>query len=145
MCVSTVDELAKGEFQETIDDTSVDKKKVKTLVFVTGKFYYDILAERENNGRYDVALVRIEQLFPLPTEQLKEIIASYPNVDDYVWAQEEPKNMGAYSFMLMNFDLVKWRLASLKAYAAPAAGSHTRDRRRHADAIRMVFDKNLFR
>ena len=145
LCVSTVDELAKGQFQETIDDNSVDKKKVKTVVFVTGKFYYDILAERENLGRNDVALVRIEQLFPLPTEQLKEIIASYPNADDYVWAQEEPKNMGAYSFMLMNFDLVPWRLASLKAYAAPAAGSHTRDRRRHADAIRMVFDKNLFR
>ncbi|NMH24026.1 2-oxoglutarate dehydrogenase E1 component [Flavobacterium solisilvae] len=145
LCVSTVDELAKGQFQETIDDNSVDKKKVKTVVFVTGKFYYDILAERENLGRNDVALVRIEQLFPLPTEQLKEIIASYPNADDFVWAQEEPKNMGAYSFMLMNFDLVPWRLASLKAYAAPAAGSHTRDRRRHADAIRMVFDKNLFR
>jgi len=145
LCVSTVDELAKGQFQETIDDNSVDKKKVKTVVFCTGKFYYDILAERENLGRNDVALVRIEQLFPLPTEQLKEIIASYPNADDFVWAQEEPKNMGAYSFMLMNFDLVKWRLASLKAYAAPAAGSHTRDRRRHADAIRMVFDKNLFR
>ena len=144
LCVSTVDELAKGQFQETIDDNSVDKKKVKTVVFCTGKFYYDILAERENLGRNDVALVRIEQLFPLPTEQLKEIIASYPNADDFVWAQEEPKNMGAYSFMLMNFDLVKWRLASLKAYAAPAAGSHTRDRRRHADAIRMVFDKNLF-
>ncbi|HOD09744.1 MAG TPA: 2-oxoglutarate dehydrogenase E1 component, partial [Flavobacterium sp.] len=145
LCVSSVDELAKGQFQETIDDNSVDKKKVKTVVFCTGKFYYDILAERENLGRNDVALVRIEQLFPLPTEQLKEIIASYPNADDFVWAQEEPKNMGAYSFMLMNFDLVKWRLASLKAYAAPAAGSHTRDRRRHADARKMVFDKNLFR
>ena len=145
LCVSTVDELANGQFQETIDDNSVDKKKVKTVVLVTGKFYYDILAERENLGRNDVALVRIEQLFPLPTEQLKEIIAGYPNADDFVWAQEEPKNMGAYSFMLMNFDLVKWRLASLKAYAAPAAGSHTRDRRRHADAIKMVFDKNLYR
>ena len=145
LCVSKVDDLVKGQFQETIDDTSVDKSKVKTLVFCTGKFYYDILAERENLGRNDVALVRIEQLFPLPVDQLKDIIASYPNADDYVWAQEEPKNMGAYSFMLMNFDLVKWRLASLKAYAAPAAGSHTRDRRRHADAIRMVFDKNLFR
>ena len=145
LCVSTQEELANGQFQETIDDNSVDKKKVKTLVFVTGKFYYDILAEREINGRNDVALVRIEQLFPLPVDQLKAIIESYPNADDYVWAQEEPKNMGAYSFMLMNFDLVKWRLASLKAYSAPAAGSHTRDRRRHADAIRMVFDKNLFR
>jgi 2-oxoglutarate dehydrogenase E1 component len=145
LCVSTQDELANGEFQETIDDNQVDKKKVKSLVFCTGKFYYDLLAEREKSGRNDVALVRIEQLFPLPVEQLKEIIAKYPNADDYVWAQEEPKNMGAYSFMLMNFDLVKWRLASLKAYSAPAAGSSTRDRRRHADAIRMVFDKDLFR
>jgi len=145
LCVSTKEELYNGSFKETIDDNSVDKKKVKTLVFCNGKFYYDILAEREKLERKDVALVRIEQLFPLPVEQLKEIIASYPNADDYVWAQEEPKNMGAYSFMLMNFNLVPWRLASLKAYAAPAAGSHTRDRRRHADAIRMVFDKNLFR
>jgi len=144
-CVSTVEEIASGSFQESIDDNTVDKKKVKTLVFVTGKFYYDIVAERENNGRNDVAVVRIEQLFPFPVEQIKEIIAQYPNADDYVWAQEEPKNMGAYSFMLMNFDLVKWRLASLKAYSAPASGSYTRAKRRHADAIRMVFDKNLFR
>ncbi|BDB52444.1 2-oxoglutarate dehydrogenase E1 component [Flavobacterium ammonificans] len=145
LCISTQEELANGSFQETIDDNSVDKSKVKTVVFCTGKFYYDILAEREKLERNDVALVRIEQLFPLPTEQLKAIIASYPNADDYVWAQEEPKNMGAYSYMLVNFDLVPWRLASLKNYAAPASGSHTRDRRRHADAIRMVFDKNLFR
>ena len=144
-CVSTQDELVNGSFQETIDDSTVNKTDVKSLVFCTGKFYYDITAERENNGRKDVAVVRIEQLFPLPVEQLKAIIAQYPNVDDYVWAQEEPKNMGAYSYMLMNFDLVKWRLASLKAYSAPAAGSYTRAKRRHADAIKMVFDKNLFR
>ena len=144
-CVSTVEELASGSFQETIDDATVNKKEVKTVVFCTGKFYYDITAERENNGRKDVAVVRIEQLFPLPVEQLKAIIAQYPNADDYVWAQEEPKNMGAYSYMLMNFDLVKWRLASLKAYAAPAAGSYTRAKRRHADALKMVFDKDLFR
>ena len=144
-CVSTQDELVNGSFQETIDDSTVNKTDVKSLVFCTGKFYYDITAERENNGRKDVAVVRIEQLFPLPVKQLKAIIAQYPNVDDYVWAQEEPKNMGAYSYMLMNFDLVKWRLASLKAYSAPAAGSYTRAKRRHADAIKMVFDKNLFR
>ena len=142
--VSSVEEFANGSFQETIDDATADKNLVKSLVFCTGKFYYDLHAERENLKRNDVAIVRIEQLFPLPTEQLKSIIASYPNADDYVWAQEEPKNMGAYSFMLMNFNLVKWRLASLKAYAAPAAGSYTRAKRRHADAIRMVFDKNLF-
>lgn len=143
--VSSIDEFVTGSFQETFDDETVNKEEVKSLVFCTGKFYYDIVAERDNNGRKDVAVVRIEQLFPLPVEQLKAIIAKYPNADDYVWAQEEPKNMGAYSYMLMNFDFIKWRLASLKAYAAPAAGSYTRAKRRHADAIRMVFDKNLFR
>ncbi|WP_074724068.1 2-oxoglutarate dehydrogenase E1 component [Flavobacterium frigoris] len=143
-CVSTIEELENGSFQETIDDDAVNKAEVKTLVFCTGKFYYDITAEREKNGRNDAAVVRIEQLFPLPVEQLKAIIALYPNADDYVWAQEEPKNMGAYSFMLMNFNLVKWRLASLKAYSASAAGSSTRAKRRQADAIRMVFDKDLF-
>jgi 2-oxoglutarate dehydrogenase E1 component len=143
--VSPIEDFEKGCFQETIDDETENKKDVKTLVFCTGKFYYDITAERENNGRNDVAVVRIEQLFPLPVAQLKEIIAKYPNADDYVWAQEEPRNMGAYSFMLMNFDLVKWRLASLRAYAAPASGSYTRAKRRHADAIKMVFDKDLFR
>ena len=143
--VSSIDEFENGSFQETFDDETVNKDEVRSLVFCTGKFYYDITAEREINGRNDVAVVRIEQLFPLPVEQLKAIIAKYPNADDYVWAQEEPKNMGAYGYMLMNFDMVKWRLASLKAYAAPAAGSYTRAKRRHSDAIRMVFDKNLFR
>ncbi|RZJ35617.1 MAG: 2-oxoglutarate dehydrogenase E1 component [Flavobacterium sp.] len=144
LVVSSVEEFANGEFREVLDDESVDKQAVKSLVFCTGKFYYDLLAERENNKRNDVALVRIEQLFPLPVDQLKEIIAAYPNADDYVWAQEEPKNMGAYSFMLMHFTEVKLRLASLKAYSAPAAGSYARSKKRHASAIAMVFDKNLF-
>ncbi|MFY7811323.1 MAG: 2-oxoglutarate dehydrogenase E1 component, partial [Flavobacterium sp.] len=101
LCVSTVDDLVNGSFQEVIDDPKVkNKKDIKTLVFCTGKFYYDIETEREKLERNDVALVRIEQLFPLPVAQLKEIIAQYPNADDYVWAQEEPKNMGAYSYML---------------------------------------------
>lgn len=146
LVISSREELANGRFQEVIDDPNVkEKTKIKTLVFTSGKFYFSIIAERENLGREDVAVVRLEQLFPLPSEQIKSLIDSYPNADDYVWAQEEPKNMGAYAFMLMNFDAVPWRLASLKAYAAPASGSHTRDRRRHHDAVRMVFDKTLFR
>ncbi|MDK2771882.1 MAG: 2-oxoglutarate dehydrogenase E1 component [Flavobacterium sp.] len=145
LAVSTKEELANGQFQEVIDDPNVtNKKAVKTLVFCTGKFYYDIIAKREELGRNDVAVVRLEQLFPLATEQIKAIIESYPNAKDYVWAQEEPKNMGAYSYMLMNFDLVKLRLASPKAYSAPAAGSYERSKKRHANAIAMVFDKDLF-
>lgn len=143
--VSSMDDLANGQFQEVIDDPKVaDKKAIKSLVFCTGKVYFDIIAEREALGRNDIAVVRLEQLFPLAVDQIKEIIASYPNVDDYVWAQEEPKNMGAYSYMLMNFDLVKLRLASPKAYSAPAAGSYERSKKRQKNAIAMVFDKTLF-
>ncbi|KOS07393.1 2-oxoglutarate dehydrogenase [Flavobacterium akiainvivens] len=142
--VSTVDELANGSFQEVLDDPIADPKKVKTLVFCTGKFYYDLVAERENLKRDDVAFVRLEQLFPLPIEQIKAVLAKYTNADDFVWAQEEPRNMGAYSYMLMNFTEVKLRVASLKAYSAPAAGSSSRAKKRHAAAIAMVFDKNLF-
>ena len=143
--VSSMDDLANGQFQEVIDDPKVaDKKAIKSLVFCTGKVYFDIIAEREVLGRNDVAVVRLEQLFPLAVDQIKEIIASYPNVDDYIWAQEEPKNMGAYSYMLMNFDVVKLRLASPKAYSAPAAGSYERSKKRQKNAIAMVFDKTLF-
>ena len=143
--VSKIEDLTNGQFQEILDDPNVaDKKAIKTLVFCTGKVYYDIIAKREELERNDVAVIRLEQIFPLATEQIKEIIASYPNVDDYVWAQEEPKNMGAYGFMLMNFDLVKLRLASPKAYSAPAAGSYERSKKRQKNAIAMVFDKTLF-
>lgn len=140
--VSSADELAYGHFQEVINDVKADPSKVKTLVFCSGRFYYDLYAEREKLGRDDVALIRIEQLFPLPVEQIKSIISQYANADDFVWAQEEPKNMGAYGYMLMFFDFVKWRLASNTVYSAPASGSHTRDRKRHAEAIAMVFDRN---
>ncbi len=138
--VSTKEDLVNGSFQEVLDDTSVDKNKITSLVFCTGKFYYDLLEKRTELQREDVALVRIEQLFPLPQNKLEEIIASYPNVVDYVWAQEEPKNMGAWGYMLMNFEQVKLRLASRKAYSAPAAGSSTRSKARHAKVIESVFE-----
>jgi 2-oxoglutarate dehydrogenase E1 component len=140
LAVSSKETLVNGRFQELIDDSVVDKNKVQSLVFCTGKFYYDLFREREALGRDDVALVRIEQLFPLPIAQLEAIIASYPKVSDYVWAQEEPKNMGAWGFMLMNFDLVKLRLASRKTYSAPAAGSATRSKARHKKVIASVFN-----
>ncbi len=138
--VSTREELAKGKFQEVIDDAEVDKKKVTSLVFCTGKFYYDLLARREENKRNDVALVRIEQLFPLPQHELEKVIKSYPNVTDYVWAQEEPKNMGAWGYMLMNFDQVKLRVASRRVYSSPAAGSSARSKARHKEVIDSVFE-----
>ncbi|WP_324023889.1 2-oxoglutarate dehydrogenase E1 component [Maribacter sp. BPC-D8] len=140
--VSKVSDLTNGGFQEVIDDEAADPKKVKSLVFCTGKFYYDLLAVQEENKREDVALVRVEQLFPVPEEKMKAAIAKYKNADDIVWAQEEPRNMGAWSHMLMHFsETQKFRVASRRFYAAPAAGSSVRSKARHQQVIDYVFDK----
>ncbi|GAA3601336.1 2-oxoglutarate dehydrogenase E1 component [Flavivirga amylovorans] len=137
--VSSINELATGKFEEVIDDT-IASKNVKKLVFCTGKFYYDLLAERELLKREDVALVRIEQLFPLHLENIQGIIDKYPNVENYVWAQEEPKNMGAWSFMAQRMDLVKLEVASRPYSSVPAPGSSTRDKRRQRSVIDAVFN-----
>jgi 2-oxoglutarate dehydrogenase E1 component len=137
--VSSIENLATGEFQEVIDDI-LDPNRVKKLVFCMGKFYYDLLAEREALQREDVALVRIEQLFPLHLEKLQQIIDRYPNIEEYIWAQEEPKNMGAWSFMLERIESVKLKVRSRKYYAVPAAGSSTRFKKRHKAVIDSVFD-----
>ena len=136
--VNTIEELATGEFQEVIDDT-LNPKNVKKLVFCMGKFYYDLLEEREKLERDDVALVRIEQLFPLHLEKIQKVIDRYPNVTEYIWAQEEPRNMGAWSFMLERMELVKLNVRSRKYYAVPAAGSSTRYKKRHKAVIDSVF------
>ncbi|MFT4576683.1 MAG: 2-oxoglutarate dehydrogenase E1 component [Polaribacter sp.] len=138
--VNTIEELANGTFQEVIDDAFVDKNKIKKVVFCMGKFYYDLLAERENNGREDIALVRIEQLFPLHEAQLETVLAGYPNAERFVWAQEEPKNMGAWSYMLERFPKLRLEVASRKYHAAPAAGSSARFKKRHQKVIAKVFD-----
>ncbi|MCB0373797.1 MAG: 2-oxoglutarate dehydrogenase E1 component [Muricauda sp.] len=141
--VSTKEEMANGGFQMVIDDAEANVAKVKTLVFCTGKFYYDLLEKREELERDDVALVRVEQLFPLPAKEMREIIKKYKNADDIVWAQEEPRNMGAWSHMLMHFDEARqFRVASRRFYGAPAAGSAVRSRRRHAQVLEYVFDKS---
>ncbi|MBT8184905.1 MAG: 2-oxoglutarate dehydrogenase E1 component, partial [Eudoraea sp.] len=134
--VSTVEEFAEGSFQDVIDDATAEVNKVRSVVFCTGKFYYDLLAVKEEQQREDVALVRIEQLFPLPSEEMKAVIAKYKKADDLVWAQEEPRNMGAWSHMMMHFsDAAKFRVASRRFYASPAAGSAVRSKMRHLQVI----------
>ena len=141
-CVSTVADFAEGSFQEVIDDAEARKDRVKTLVFCTGKFYYDLLAAREELQRDDVALVRLEQLFPVPSEQIREVLSKYKKADDIVWAQEEPRNMGAWSHLLMHFpDARQFRVASRRFYASPAAGTAVRSKLRHQQVIDYVFDK----
>ena len=116
--LSSVDEFTKGAFKPLIDDESVvELKKINTVVFVSGKFYYDLLDQKDRLGRDDVALVRVEQLFPLPVNLIRSIISKYSSAEDFVWAQEAPRNMGAYTHILMNLDDAKnFRVASRRTY-----------------------------
>jgi 2-oxoglutarate dehydrogenase E1 component len=141
LAVSSKSEFIKGGFQPVIQDTQADRKKVKTVVFCSGKFYYDLLKAREEKKRTDVALIRLEQLFPLPVKEIDSVIESYPNANDLVWAQEEPRNMGAWSFLLLQLPrATKFRPATRRYYGAPAAGSAVRFQRRHQHVIEYVFD-----
>ncbi|MGB7786490.1 MAG: 2-oxoglutarate dehydrogenase E1 component [Salinimicrobium sp.] len=141
--ISTKEDLANGTFQPLLDDPSAETDKVKSVVFCTGKFYYDLLDRKEENKREDVALVRLEQLFPLPSSQIREVIGKYKNADDIVWAQEEPRNMGAYGHLLLHLEEAKnFRVCSRKFYGSPAAGSSVRFKKRHERVIESVFDKD---
>jgi len=140
--VSKLNEFSKGNFNIIIDDFEVKELNVKTVVFCSGKFYYDLYKAREIKNRLDdVALVRIEQLFPLPEEEIRRVISKYKNANDIVWAQEEPRNMGAWNYLLLHLpEAQKMRAASRRMYGAPAAGSSTRFKKRHDEVIEYVFD-----
>ena len=141
--VSTIDEFTTGAFQPVILENEIPVKNTKTLVFCTGKFYYDLIDEREKQGRDDVAIIRLEQLFPLPKNEIENILADYAHVSDVVWAQEEPRNMGAWSHLLLHLPAAQqFRIASRRFYGTPAAGSATRFKRRHQQVLDYVFDRS---
>ena len=144
--ISKTIDLTSGEFLPVIDDRDKEKN-VKSLVFCSGKFYYDLLHYKRINNISNVALVRLEQLFPLPVKEIKKIIESY-TYNELVWAQEEPRNMGAWGHLLMHLDEAKkFRVASRRFYGSPASGSKARFDKRHKEVIEYVFDdtKNNFK
>ena len=140
--VSKVKDFTDGNFKMTIDDCYVDSKQAKKLVFCSGKFYYDLYRAREERKIKDVAFVRIEQLFPLPIDEIRSILKKYSQVNDIVWAQEEPKNMGVWSHLLLHLPEAKdFRSVSRRFYGSPAAGSSKRFNKRHNEVIDYVFDE----
>ncbi|HEY8330200.1 MAG TPA: 2-oxoglutarate dehydrogenase E1 component [Pseudomonas sp.] len=97
LAISTLEDLAQGSFQPVLPEIdSLDPKKVERLVLCSGKVYYDLLEKRRAEGREDTAIVRIEQLYPFPEEELAEVMAAYKNLKHVVWCQEEPMNQGAW-------------------------------------------------
>ncbi|WP_218698478.1 2-oxoglutarate dehydrogenase E1 component [Acinetobacter harbinensis] len=132
LATSTLEELATGTFQTVIDEVDqINKADVTRLVLCGGKVYYDLLEKRRAEELNNTAVVRIEQLYPYPEQRIAEVLASYPNVKEIVWAQEEPKNQGAWLFIAPRLyddvmkaaKQVRISYAGRPASAAPACGS----------------------
>jgi 2-oxoglutarate dehydrogenase E1 component len=121
-CKSTVKDLTEGKFEELIDDNYVTKTKVSKVLFCTGKIYYDLLKKQQEDKRKDVAIIRMEQLYPMPAKKVAAIKKKYPKAA-YTWVQEEPHNMGGWTHLLRWRDLFsEFDCISRKSSASPATG-----------------------
>ncbi|MWQ22086.1 2-oxoglutarate dehydrogenase E1 component [Glaesserella parasuis] len=124
LAVSTLDELINGEFKTVIGELdNLDPAQVKRVVLCSGKVYYDLLEERRQRVKTDVAIIRIEQLYPYPHEDVKKALMPYTHVTDYVWCQEEPLNQGVWYCSKHNFEASIPENATLKYAGRPASAS----------------------
>jgi len=141
--VSSLDAMAKGGFQKVIDDPRMGAAKavkaIDTVVLCSGKIYYDLLERLEKQPADNIAFVRVEQIHPLPEQELAEVVKRYGADANYIWVQEEPQNMGAWSFMLQHFTQVPLSVISRSISASPASGSPEVHTRRHAAILDEVF------
>jgi 2-oxoglutarate dehydrogenase E1 component len=122
LCVSPIEDFTKGQFQEVIDDPLAEPAKIKKVLFCSGKIYFDLLSKKTDEKISDTAIVRLEQLYPLPENQITDIIKKYKNAKKLVWVQEEPANAGALGHLLQNFKQADLEFISRDASATTATG-----------------------
>jgi 2-oxoglutarate dehydrogenase E1 component len=137
-CTSSLKELASGRFQEVIDDATANPKKVERVLLCSGKIYYDLLEKKEELNAEEVAIVRLEQLDPLPRTQIAKLQEKYGKAK-WVWVQEEPANMGAWAHLLRKLRQVDLELVSRPSSGAPATGSGQRHRAEQAKLLDQAF------
>ncbi|MGM0504329.1 MAG: 2-oxoglutarate dehydrogenase E1 component [Bacteroidota bacterium] len=123
-CISSLGELADSSFKEVIDDDNVIEKEVRRVIFCTGKIYYDLLEKKEEFDAKDIALIRVEQLYPWPEKEIHKIIQKYPNTRRWIWLQEEPENMGAWRYVKDKFKGIDIIPLARLASGSPAVGLH---------------------
>ena len=137
---SSLNEMSKGSFQEVIDDPTAKVANIDTVVFCSGKFYYEATEKAEELGANNMAFVRIEQLYPLPKPQIDAILAKYKNAKNILWAQEEPSNMGAWNYMAMELRELNLTGVCKRPSAAAAEGSHDLHKRRLERLFNELFE-----
>ena len=143
LCISKKNDLTTGSFKEVIDDSYVTKKDVKRVLICTGKVYYDLLREQQEKKAKDIAVIRLEQLYPLPIKELKRVLKSYSNRAEFYWVQEEPENMGQWSYLLSRHPeiFIEVGLISRPLSATPATGFAWAHEKEQADIVKKSFEK----
>lgn len=137
--VSPMEDLANGSFQPIIDDATANAANVDKLVLCSGKLYYELLAKKEELKAENVALVRLEQLYPIQQDKLNEIFTKYSKRKELIWAQEEPENMGAWAYILRNFRDTGIQVIAPVPSGTPAPGSNKMFERNQQGVINRVF------
>ena len=140
-CTSRIEDFSTGGFKEIIDDPDTDPAEVKRIVFCWGKIYYDLIKPKREWKARDIALVRIEQMFPFPHEHMREIIGKYPNAVLHIWVQEEPENMGAWRFLQNEVKYIDWVPVCRKPSASPATGLNRIHQITQQELVDKVFRK----
>ena len=138
---SSISEFTSGGFREVIDDSNTIDTDV--VVFCSGKFYYDLLESKEELSLMNMAIVRLEQLYPFPKNQVVQLILKYGKDTTYIWAQEEPENMGAWSFILRFWNFGPIQCCARHSSASPASGSPKVHEIRHKEIIDKVMNYAL--
>lgn len=138
-CSSTIEEMTHGNFQEVIDDTENIPSKVSRVVFCTGKIYYDLLERKNDFKADDIAIVRIEELHPFPEKEVQAIIDKYSNSLLYLWVQEEPENMGAWSYIRDQITNVPIQVIARLRSGSPATGLSAIHKVEQQEIINKVF------
>ncbi len=142
--VSPLEEFTHGRFRRVIADVWPERPNVEGVLMCAGKIYFELEKEREELGRQDVAILRMEQIYPLPVEELRNALAPYPDGTPIYWVQEDPENMGAWRFLLARygtelFDRLPFSGIYRRCASSPATGSGSSHKMEQKELLMQAF------
>lgn len=140
-CISPVENFTQKKFQEIIDDQNVTPDSVDTILLCSGKIYYELLERQQKEEHYNVAVIRLEQVYPIPFKLLQKILSRYRYAKNFIWVQEEPRNMGAWPFLMRRPEMESFDLIARKASPTPATGYYKHYLAEQEEIIDRAFKK----
>ncbi|HKJ42748.1 MAG TPA: 2-oxoglutarate dehydrogenase E1 component [Sunxiuqinia sp.] len=143
MVHSSLDDMADGHFQELIDDSKAKATTTKQVVFTSGRLYYDLIKKRNETGANSTAIVRLEQLHPLPVDQIEKVLKKYKTAERIMWAQDEPANMGAWPYIMRKLNHIPFEVVARSESGSPAGGLMKQHNLRLNKLLEQIFNEQV--